>query len=72
MPWGASERHNAGPRINEFSLTRYGSDSHGFRASAPIGLKSSALRVTMIMPCTSAVAATKESRSDWYGRGDRI
>lgn len=39
---------------------------HGFRTSTPVGSKSATLRVTTVMPCTSAVAAMRPSRT---GRG---
>ena len=42
--------------------------SHGFTSGTPIGAKSARLRVTIVMPCTNAVAAMKASRS---GRGIR-
>lgn len=41
-------------------------DSHGLMMSGPIGAKSETLRVTMVIPCTKALAAMNASRS---GRG---
>lgn len=38
--------------------------SHGFTMATPVAAKSATLRVTTVMPCTSAVAAMSASRSD--------
>ena len=39
---------------------------HGLRIRAPVGSKSATFRITLVMPCTSAVAAISPSR---IGRG---
>ena len=43
---------------------RLQSDDQGFSNGVPSGVKSATLRVTTIMPCTSAVAAISASRSE--------
>ena len=49
------------------SVARYTeAPSHGLRTATPVGSKSATLRVTTDMPCTSAVAAIRASRT---GRG---
>ena len=51
-------------RGDAWGVWRLQSDDQGFSNGVPSGVKSATLRVTTIMPCTSAVAGISASRSD--------